>query len=137
MNLLNGFVEILAHAVVGLIHLLDVNNRTALGLPLLIELPSVALNSFLLTKPEQRELAFPLTDKVLWYWFDKITEAAGVNGSAKWVRRTGATRVEQHQPGSAMAYLGHKTAGLAYQHYVDARQIQSNRPMPPPIDPAA
>lgn len=62
-----------------------------------------------------------------------LTREAGVSGSMKWFRRTGATWCEAHAPGSAMAFLGHRTPGLAYKHYVDPRFVQKERPMPPPL----
>lgn len=62
-----------------------------------------------------------------------LTRQAGVAGSMKWFRRTGATWCESNAPGSAMAFLGHRTPGLAYKHYVDPRYIQRERPMPPPL----
>jgi hypothetical protein len=38
-------------------------------------------------------------------------------------RRTGATFVERDHPGAAMRYLGHKSPGLAYRHYVDRSKL--------------
>lgn len=83
------------------------------------------------TLPPDRELVFPLRRKVLKYWCDRITARAGVRGTPKWARRTGATQLEIVQPGAAMSYLGHKTPGLAYKHYVDHRQTQQHKPLPP------
>lgn len=62
-----------------------------------------------------------------------LTREAGVKGSMKWFRRTGATWCEASAPGSAMSFLGHRTPGLAAKHYVDPRFVQQNRPMPPPL----
>lgn len=98
------------------------------GEPIKIAIPDDAMQAILATNPETRERVFPLSRKNLWYWFRKIR---GSKGSPKWLRRTGATRCEQQQPGSAMAYLGHLTPGLAYRHYVDMRQISDTKPLPP------
>lgn len=65
--------------------------------------------------------------------FRKIVRSAGVRGSTKWLRKTGATWCEAHNPGGAKAYLGHRTAGLAYKNYVDPRFVQQKRPGPPPL----
>lgn len=97
-----------------------------------VTLPPDAMALILATQPENRDRVFPFTYKALWYWINKLTAQAGIPGSSKWFRRLGATRCEQEQPGSAMAFLGHKTPGLAYKHYVDRRQIQGKRPLPPP-----
>jgi len=63
--------------------------------------------------------------------FKFILRRLGLPGSTKWLRRTGATWTEVAAPGSAMAYLGHKTPGLAYRHYVDPRHVQAHKPRPP------
>ncbi len=62
-----------------------------------------------------------------------LTREAGVQGSMKWFRRSGATWCEAKAPGSAMSFLGHRTPGLAYKHYVDPRYVQQEKPMPPPL----
>jgi integrase len=96
-----------------------------------ITLPPDCLKAIAATRPEKRELVFPLDRKRVWWWIHLAITRAKLSGSVKWLRRTGATRCEQLQPGSAKAYLGHLTDGLAYRHYVDRRQIKSVRPVPP------
>jgi integrase len=66
-------------------------------------------------------------------FFRRVLQAAGLPGSIKWLRRTSATMVECVTPGAAKAHLGHRTHGLAYKHYVDPRQLQHNKPIPPSI----
>ncbi len=63
-----------------------------------------------------------------------LVKAAGLSGSTKWIRRTGATWIEVHQPGAAMGYLGHNTPGLARKRYIDSRYLQQNKPRPPKLD---
>lgn len=65
--------------------------------------------------------------------FRGVVASAGLNGGTKMLRRTGATLVELGTPGAAMAFLGHKTPGLAYRHYVDATAVQRHKPTPPRI----
>ncbi|MHB1037999.1 MAG: phage integrase SAM-like domain-containing protein [Pirellulales bacterium] len=63
--------------------------------------------------------------------FKNIVAQAGLKGTTKFLRRSAATAVEAACPGSAMAFLGHKTAGLAYAHYVDrtiARPVRAATP---------
>jgi site-specific recombinase XerD len=67
-------------------------------------------------------------------YFKAILCTAGLPGSSKWLRRSGATSCEIEHPGSAMAYLGHKTPGLAYECYVDPTKIQHAKPLPAPIE---
>lgn len=63
----------------------------------------------------------------------KIIAAAGVGGSMRFFRRAGATHCEIEQPGSAQAYLGHKTPGLAAKHYLDFRQLRNRLVAPPAL----
>ncbi len=79
----------------------------------------------------RREHLFPITKKALWYWWERIEAAIGRQSSLKWLRRSGATHVEMENPGSAQAYLGHRTPGLAWRHYIDRSQIQQRKPLPP------
>ncbi len=68
-------------------------------------------------------------------YFRKIVRDAGLQGSTKWLRRTGATWTEVETPGAAMAYLGHRTPGLAYRNYVDPRFVSKHKPAPPKFGP--
>lgn len=65
--------------------------------------------------------------------FQLIVKRAGLKGTAKFLRRSGATAVEIAKPGAATLFLGHRTPDLAMKHYVDPRQLQVNRPKPPQI----
>jgi len=53
-------------------------------------------------------------------------EGCGLKGTSKWLRRSGATHVEQQRPGQAKMFLGHRTAGLAERHYIDWAQMGGN-----------
>lgn len=64
-------------------------------------------------------------------YFRKLVRLAGLRGSTKWLRRTGATWSEVQNPGSAQHYLGHKTPGLAWKNYIDRRFTQKRKPRPP------
>ena len=64
----------------------------------------------------------------------KILDAAGLKGSMRFFRRSGATHCEIEKPGSAQAYLGHATPGLAARHYIDHRQLRSRLVSPPPLE---
>lgn len=66
-------------------------------------------------------------------YFRKLTKAAGVRGSIKTLRKTGASHVESVTPGAAKAFLGHRSHGLSYRCYVDPNIVQARKPMPPTI----
>lgn len=63
----------------------------------------------------------------------KMVRLAGLRGSTKWIRRTGATWSEAASPGSAQGYLGHKTPRVAWKSYIDRRFLQKKRPRPPKL----
>lgn len=57
----------------------------------------------------------------------------GLDGSSKWLRRSGATHVEMSQPGFGRHHCGHKTASMVEKHYLDWGQIRRNAPVPPSL----
>lgn len=63
--------------------------------------------------------------------FRTLAAAAGLQGTSKKIRKSGATAVECAQPGSAKGFLGHQTHGLAYRHYVDPTMLGATQPAPP------
>lgn len=65
--------------------------------------------------------------------FRKVLATAGLTGTPKFLRRTGATHCEIAQPGSATRFLGHLSPGLAYKCYVDRTLLNEQCPVPPPI----
>ena len=65
--------------------------------------------------------------------FTALLVRCGLSGSIKRLRATGATWCEVTEPGSAAAYLGHKTPGLALKHYIDPRHLSRTKPLPPPL----
>jgi len=65
--------------------------------------------------------------------FQRLRDRASLQGTFRFIRRAGATAVEKLQPGAATKFLGHKTPGLAMQHYVDQSQLMQQRPKPPAI----
>lgn len=65
--------------------------------------------------------------------FKGVCAGAGLQGSTKWLRRSGATAVEMVAPGSAQRFLGHLSPGLAQKHYLDQSLLADRVPSPPPI----
>jgi integrase len=65
--------------------------------------------------------------------FRDLCQSAGVSGTPRWLRRSGATHCEIAQPGSAGRFLGHLSPGLAYRFYVDRTMLDEHCPSPPPI----
>jgi integrase len=65
--------------------------------------------------------------------FGRLVKYAGLQGGSRMLRRTGASLLERVCPGAAMGYLGHKTHGLAFKHYVDPSVAHQGRPLPPSV----
>jgi integrase len=65
--------------------------------------------------------------------FRRLLQAAGLPGSFKWLRRSGASHLERVAPGSAKGFLGHRTPNLAWRHYLDPAVVQQDRPIPPQL----
>lgn len=63
--------------------------------------------------------------------FARLAKSAGLRGSFRWLRRTGASLTEREASGSGKKFLGHKTAGLAERHYLDPRLLAGTPVLPP------
>lgn len=103
------------------------------GEPIMCRLPPDAMAAIEAMGKFEGARLFPLRKKTLRYWFLKMLAIAKLKGTPKWIRRTGATQIEISHPGAAQAFLGHRTPGLAWRHYIDRRQVQNRKPMPPPL----
>ena len=60
-------------------------------------------------------------------FLDKV----GLPGTSKFLRRSGATHIEMEAPGKASLHLGHRTATLAAQAYIDWGQVRARAPATP------
>ena len=74
-----------------------------------------------------------IAEKQLRIHFSRLCRAAGVSGTPKWLRRSGATHCEAKQRGSAKKFLGHLSEGLAMKYYVDQTLLPDECPTPPEI----
>ena len=66
-------------------------------------------------------------------WWKQLCVACGLPGTSKWLRRSGATHIEIASPGKASLHLGHRTASLAAQAYLDFGQIREHAPKTPSL----
>lgn len=65
----------------------------------------------------------------------KLIARAGLIGTPKFLRRSGATYVEAQQPGAASVFLGHRSAELAEKNYIDPTLLPDRSPRPPSLFP--
>lgn len=79
--------------------------------------------------------AWAVTKRYACKWLRRAWCDAGLPGSCRWLRRTGATLVEAQQPGSAAEFLGHSpnSHGLAARCYIDQSLLPDRCPSPPAI----
>jgi len=77
--------------------------------------------------------SWALSRKHIFLHVKKVLQSAGLQGSTKFLRRTGATMCEREQPGSAKRFLGHLSDGLAARYYVDPTMLTDDCPRPPAI----
>ena len=65
--------------------------------------------------------------------FQRLIAKAGLVGTPKFLRRSGATYVEAEQPGAASIFLGHKSPEVAEMSYIDTTLIPDRSPRPPSL----
>lgn len=83
--------------------------------------------------PDKTVFRWALGRRAIFVSFKKLAEQAKLEGTTKWLRRSGATYVEKERPGSAKAFLGHLSDGLARKYYVDPTILSEDIPVPPPF----
>lgn len=59
--------------------------------------------------------------------------ACGLDGTSKWLRRSGATHCEMAQPGAGRLHLGHRSPALFDQAYADWTQLRTKTPKTPSL----
>lgn len=62
-----------------------------------------------------------------------LLRSCGLDGSSKWLRRSGATHVEMAQPGGGRLHLGHRSPALFEAAYCDWSQLRTRTPKTPAI----
>lgn len=105
------------------------------GNPVIFRLSGAAMSALEEIRLPKRTFIFGevASRKAIFMAMREAALSAGLAGGTRKIRKSGATAVEAANPGAAMAYLGHKTPGLAYKHYVDPRLVQQQKPNPPPL----
>lgn len=63
----------------------------------------------------------------------EFLRGVGLDGTSKWLRRSGATHIEMDHPGRGKLHLGHATVGLAEKHYIDWSQVRRDIPCTPTL----
>jgi len=90
-----------------------------------------------------REMAAGSTDGTILSWacgsrqalrhMEGLLKSCGLDGSSKWLRRSGATHCEMQQPGAGRLHLGHRSPALFEAAYCDWAQLRTRTPKTPAI----
>ena len=94
---------------------------------------SSALIDLMARSPDGTVFKWALSRRWVMVSFKGVCSGAGLPGSTKWLRRSGATAVEMASPGSAQRFLGHLSPGLAQKHYLDPSLLADSVPAPPSL----
>ena len=63
----------------------------------------------------------------------ELIDSCGMEGTGKWLRRSGATHCEMQQAGSGRLHLGHRSPALFEQAYCDWSQLRTKTPRTPAL----
>ena len=95
---------------------------------------AAAAHAMLSASPDGTMFSWALSRKPLFIQFLALVASAGLEGTTKYLRRSGATHCEMVSPGSAPAFLGHLSgSALAQKHYLDPTLLAECQPQPPRI----
>lgn len=92
-----------------------------------------ACREMLALSPDGRILGWVMRPRQAQRQMRQLLDKAGVGGTSKWLRRSGATHCEIAKPGSGRLHLGHRSVGLFEQAYADWSQLRANAPRTPTL----
>jgi integrase len=82
-----------------------------------------AVHDLFLQSPNGSLFSWALSRRHVKAQFSRLVHGAGLTGSVRWLRRTGATACEAQSPGSASRFLAHRSPGVAGRHYIDWSKV--------------
>lgn len=92
---------------------------------------AAAVHDLFLASRDGTLFAWALSRRHIKAQFKACVSNAGLTGSVRWLRRTGATACEAQSPGSASRFLCHRSPGVAARHYVDWTKVTKQPTVPP------
>lgn len=110
-----------------------IQSKTGTAVRCCLEYEALSAIEGILRPERQRIFGDVMSQQCLQEYFSALVKRAGLRGSTKWLRSSGASWCEAATPGSAMGFLGHRTHGLAYRHYVNPTISQANIARPPKL----
>jgi integrase len=82
-----------------------------------------AVAKLLAKSPDGSLFRWCITRRRMFLKWKSFLKELGMRGSSRWLRRSAATFVELHHPGSAPVFLSHSNPALARLHYIDATML--------------
>lgn len=110
-----------------------IQNKTGTAVRCCLEYEALSAIEGIMRPARKRIFGDAMSQQCLQEYFAVLVKRAGLRGSTKWLRSSGASWCEANTPGSAMGFLGHRTHGLAYRHYVDPAIANVNISRPPKL----
>lgn len=92
-----------------------------------------ACRQLLEASPDGRILGWVCSSRQAQARMRTFLDACGLQGTSKFLRRSGATHIEITAPGKAQLHLGHRTPGLAATNYIDWGQVRQHAPKTPDL----
>lgn len=83
--------------------------------------------------PDGRIIGWVATKRQATRVMSEAVAGAGLSGTGKWLRRSGATHCEMERPGAGRLHLGHRSPALFEQAYCDWAQMRTRTPVVPEL----
>lgn len=85
------------------------------------------------SSPDGRIVGWATTKRNATRIMRSLIDGAGLSGSGKWLRRSGATHCEMIRSGAGRLHLGHRSPALFEQAYCDWAQLRTVTPQAPSL----
>jgi integrase len=92
-----------------------------------------AIEQMLALSPDKRIIGWAVHRRQAMRTMKAHLKSCGLDGTSKWLRRSGATHCEIERPGTGRLHLGHRSVGIFEQAYADWGQIRANSPVTPRV----
>lgn len=92
-----------------------------------------AIDAMLVGSPDGTILGWACRRRQATRLMRELIDEAGIGGTSKWLRRSGATHCEMEQAGAGRLHLGHRSPALFEQAYCDWAQLRTKTPRTPPL----
>ena len=92
-----------------------------------------AIAKMLALSPDGRLIGWAVNRRQAMRLMKTHLKSCGLDGTSKWLRRSGATHCEIERPGTGRLHLGHRSVGIFESSYADWGQIRANSPVTPRI----